>query len=157
MIWFSLFEFHSDSYKLVKRLNYIGINYRFRFQIKQDHTNKNTNLILLYSYSSLLLNVFYFIFYQYVKCQNLFFYKITLMEWVVNNPILFERLNYYSTWEMFMHQKWHIQTWAPQSQSWGMWGKHEEPYIYTCPFHMPRKEIDPKNISSLWLLTLASK
>ena len=28
-------------------------------------------------------------------------------------------------------------------------GKHEEPYIYTCPFHMPRKEIDPKNTSSL--------
>ena len=38
---------------------------------------------------------------------------------------------------------------APQSQSWGMWGKHEQPYIYSCPFHMPRKEIDPKNISSL--------
>lgn len=70
-----------------------------------------------------------------------------------------------------MHQKWHIQTWAcvpldinpnlrpkcaPQSQSWGMWGKHEEPYVYTCPFQMPTEEMDPKklclqNISSLWL------
>lgn len=60
-----------------------------------------------------------------------------------------------------MHQKWHIQTWAcvpldinpnlrpkcaPQSQSWGMWGKHEEPYVYTCPFQMPTEEMDPKKL-----------